>query len=733
MNKKAAQFLLLSFVHAWIASSLTFGQSPETLDEFKVDGFTLNDLDLSRSAVLSGTEIESRQVSSISDLSGLSPSLYINSNGIQSYGDIITLRGVGNSQLFGDPGVALYVDGVPSGSTSTFSNTLFDVDAVEVLKGYHGHRFGKNTPGGILNITTRKAGDTHRSKLYASYESFNTQNYRVLADGPTGERSSYYFGLNRSESDGFADNRNPSGKDATSESWNGRLGFGFTTSDGLEIGIGGTWEEFDLGAQPVVHRNSASGFYQRNSEQNEIGAISSNSQHIKVSSKTGFGGIKSVTSHNQWKLDPNILDLNYADMGLAQLSAILDAVGNPISSTSRIEEKHDGWNEELSFFSEEDSSFPWSVMMIASTNEVTGKAERNYPMPTVAQTNPTYFNAGVMLPASSTTSYEIETESFALSTQISRKLSEGVSCEIGLRVDHVSRDLQRSKVNSLSPSPSDISANKDYTWLSPTISLRNDLNQNFAAFFKSSLTEKPGGFSPFVDSTGLIAAGVVSLEYKEEKIWGNEFGFSYEGDDQASGLSISFFWNEISDYQFEKPSGAFDYFVDNAEEVELRGFELDFYTKPFEDWVIKGAYGMVDGEIKKHAGLSYNPADDPFAPVNPILGPHDFSGKDVPFTPEQTLSLSLTNLVNENFSWTTGVTHIGKIHYLDQAATETVNDSYTLWNASIAYSLNDWDLNLYGTNLTDEEYYSSLVTSLTGAPGIVGAPRIIGLSISKEF
>ncbi|MGA1115603.1 MAG: TonB-dependent receptor plug domain-containing protein, partial [Opitutales bacterium] len=494
------------FMLAGATASALFGKNPETLEGMQIDGLKYNELDLSRATMLSGSDVESLGVSSISSLSALSPNLYINSYGIQSYGDVITLRGVGNSQLFGDPAVGLYVDGIPQGSTATYSNALFDVESVEVLQGYHAHQFGKNSPGGVINVSSRKAGDTHRSKLYASYGSFNTQGYRVLADGPTGEHSSYYFGLNRSGSDGYADNLNPSGNDATSESWNGRLGFEFKIFDGFEIVIGGTWEEFDLGAQPVVHRNSASGFYQRNSDLNEIGVINSNSQHIKVSAKTEFGGIKSVASHNEWKLNPNIIDLNYADMGLSELSAILDAVGNPISSTSRIEEKHDDWSEELSFFSEEDSSSSWSVMMIASTNEVIGKAERNYPMPTVAQTDPTYFNTGVMLPASSTTSYEIDTESFALSTQISRKLSEGVTCEIGLRVDHVSRDLQRSKVNSLSPSPSDISAKKDYTWVSPTISLRNDLNQNFAAFFNSSLTEKPGGFSPFVDSTGLIAA-----------------------------------------------------------------------------------------------------------------------------------------------------------------------------------------------------------------------------------
>jgi outer membrane receptor protein involved in Fe transport len=56
-----------------------------------------------------------------------------------------------------------------------------------------------------------------------------------------------------------------------------------------------------------------------------------------------------------------------------------------------------------------------------------------------------------------------------------------------------------------------------------------------------------------------------------------------------------------------------------------------------------------------------------------------------------------------------------------------------LLNASVSYLYNDWELNVFGTNLTDEEYYSSLVSSLGGVPGVVGSPRVIGLSISKEF
>jgi outer membrane receptor protein involved in Fe transport len=72
-------------------------------------------------------------------------------------------------------------------------------------------------------------------------------------------------------------------------------------------------------------------------------------------------------------------------------------------------------------------------------------------------------------------------------------------------------------------------------------------------------------------------------------------------------------------------------------------------------------------------------------------------------------------------------------NYLPKTQNDTVNDSYTLLNASVSYLYNDWELNVFGTNLTDEEYYSSLVSSLGGVPGVVGSPRVIGLSISKEF
>ena len=705
-------------------ATLLFGQADKNnadapvLDEIGVQGSQLGELDLSRVTILGGKTIESNKVSSVSDLSGLAPSLYINSNGIQSYGDVITLRGIGNTQLFGDPGVGLYIDGVAQGSTATYSSSLFDLESIEVLKGYQGHRFGKNTPGGVINIKSRKASDTHRSKFSASYASFNSQNYRILADGPTGDSSSYYFGLNRAESDGFADNLNPLGNDATSESWNGRLGFDVSTDDGLEIGIGGTWEEFDLGAQPLVPRiasdnNKSRGFYDRDSSENEITTINSNSQFLTLSVPTSFGSIKSIASRYDWGIDPSIIDLTFADAQLA--NADLHAFGF-ISSTSKIVEDQERIAEELIFASDEDADWRWQVGLYFANDEIEGRAERTFPNPGGWQEN-------------QLTSYTNELDSFATFGSLNRSITDKTSLELGIRYDAVDRKFTRNKVVTSNvghnwADPSDGTNDEDF--FSPSIAITHEIEENISIFAAISQSFKPGGFSPYVDTNSTSRMGISNQKFNKEKNLAYEVGMNLTSEDKLWNFDFAVFWSEVEDYQFEKPTGTTDYFVDNAEEVEIFGFEVEISGRPSDQLFVSLGYGLTDGEIKKHVGSNFNL--DTFS-----VDSHDFAGADIPYSPEHTFSASMDYLWSENLISHLGVRNIGKVHYLDQTANDTVNDSYTLLNASVSYLYNDWELKVFGTNLTDEEYYSSLVSSLGGVPGVVGSPRVIGLSISREF
>ena len=138
------------------------------------------------------------------------------------------------------------------------------------------------------------------------------------------------------------------------------------------------------------------------------------------------------------------------------------------------------------------------------------------------------------------------------------------------------------------------------------------------------------------------------------------------------------------------------------------------------------AYGLCDSEYDKFDGS--------------VL-----VGKQVSFVPKQTLALSAIYQLDNGVYGQIGTKTIGDTHYWNYQGTNATDkiDSYTLLDANIGYVFNSWEVSVFGLNLTDEEYYTSKVSNLkafTGplpaggpAPGIAGSPRVIGLSVSREF
>lgn len=55
-----------------------------------------------------------------------------------------------------DPTVAVVVDGVLSTTSLSFSQDLYDIQQIEVLKGPQGALYGRNASGGAINITTKQ-------------------------------------------------------------------------------------------------------------------------------------------------------------------------------------------------------------------------------------------------------------------------------------------------------------------------------------------------------------------------------------------------------------------------------------------------------------------------------------------------------------------------------------------------------------------------------------------------
>ena len=85
-----------------------------------------------------------------------------------------------------DPTVAVVVDGVLSTTSLAFSQELYDIQQIEVLKGPQGALYGRNATGGAINITTKQP--TTEPEVYVRGGIGNGDNVQFsgVASGPVG-------------------------------------------------------------------------------------------------------------------------------------------------------------------------------------------------------------------------------------------------------------------------------------------------------------------------------------------------------------------------------------------------------------------------------------------------------------------------------------------------------------------------------------------------------------------
>ena len=83
-----------------------------------------------------------------------------------------------------DPTVAVVVDGAFIGTSTGQLLDFFDISSIEVLRGPQGTLFGRNTIGGVINVTRSRPTDDFTGKVEAEYSSFDTVTERAVFSGP---------------------------------------------------------------------------------------------------------------------------------------------------------------------------------------------------------------------------------------------------------------------------------------------------------------------------------------------------------------------------------------------------------------------------------------------------------------------------------------------------------------------------------------------------------------------
>ena len=118
---------------------------------------------------------------SVNDIASQTPQLVISApNG--PGGSSINLRGVGSASTTSsvDQAVSINIDGVQVSQSNFIALGTYDLDHVEILKGPQALFFGKNSPGGVISLSSADPGRELEWRLRTSYD-FNNEG--LLTEG----------------------------------------------------------------------------------------------------------------------------------------------------------------------------------------------------------------------------------------------------------------------------------------------------------------------------------------------------------------------------------------------------------------------------------------------------------------------------------------------------------------------------------------------------------------------
>ena len=204
---KTAIFLATS-----IFALSSFGQNSEPMfEEIIVTAEKRSESlqDLSQAVtVLSGIDLDNRQISTFVDLSAIAPGVNIAKN--EGFKTVITIRGVGyetNQNAIATPSVSYHLDGIYVASPYSLQTDFLDLERIEVLRGPQGTLFGQNSTGGAINVITRApTTDETYGSADLTMGNYGLLKTRAIINKPLTENLAMRASFISNSRDGFTEN-----------------------------------------------------------------------------------------------------------------------------------------------------------------------------------------------------------------------------------------------------------------------------------------------------------------------------------------------------------------------------------------------------------------------------------------------------------------------------------------------------------------------------------------------
>ncbi|MEM7018005.1 MAG: TonB-dependent receptor [Pseudomonadota bacterium] len=207
---KPVQFVL-SAILAFI-TAMPFQAIGAVLEEITVTATRRGDTDIMTTPVavtaLSDTDVEKLEMRDLNDLAVAVPGL--SSATVSAFRSAsFAMRGVSETTIivYKESPVAVTLDDFVMPHIQTSNLEMFDIEAVEVLRGPQGTLFGKNTTAGAINVRTKRPElDKGSVDLRFAYGDFDTKKVTAALNLPFNDTVAFRFAGMYLNSDGYYKN-----------------------------------------------------------------------------------------------------------------------------------------------------------------------------------------------------------------------------------------------------------------------------------------------------------------------------------------------------------------------------------------------------------------------------------------------------------------------------------------------------------------------------------------------
>lgn len=159
------------------------GQLEEVVVTARKKKEKLTEVPLSVTAISAKT-LEDAGVHSMHDIAAMTPGLVINSSGGEANMQPI-IRGLVNlNGGYGDPNVAIFLDGVYLANPGAVSLGMVDMERVEVIKGPVSALYGRSAYGGVINYVSKRPSNEFEGQFDVKIGTDGLRGTKLMLSGP---------------------------------------------------------------------------------------------------------------------------------------------------------------------------------------------------------------------------------------------------------------------------------------------------------------------------------------------------------------------------------------------------------------------------------------------------------------------------------------------------------------------------------------------------------------------